>query len=270
MKRKIKLFDTNLAHTCGLSDREPTNFVWDRAAEFDNSVVFFSETSFQLAPEIDADKKIAILMEPREVAQFGYLSLDLFESEFDFVLTHDPILLSRSDKYLWYPFGGCWVEESEISDLNKSEMISIIASQKNITEGHRLRHALIRAYGGRIHTFGRGYNPIDRKITGLGPYRFSVVIENSKTFFTEKLIDCLFTKTIPIYYGVSPLPHDIDENGILRFHNLDEFHAIYKDIEQNAIKIYEEKQNSIENNFRASYNYRCPEDWIWNNYQFLF
>jgi hypothetical protein len=34
-------------------------------------------------------------------------------------------------------------------------------------------------------------------------YNFSLVIENSRepNFFSEKLIDCLLMKTIPIYYG---------------------------------------------------------------------
>ena len=34
-------------------------------------------------------------------------------------------------------------------------------------------------------------------------YQFSIVIENTreKNYFSEKLMDCIITKTIPIYYG---------------------------------------------------------------------
>lgn len=43
----------------------------------------------------------------------------------------------------------------------------------------------------------------DSKYKLFENYQFSIIIENSKqtNYFTEKLIDCLITKTIPIYWG---------------------------------------------------------------------
>lgn len=41
------------------------------------------------------------------------------------------------------------------------------------------------------------------KIETLSQYRYSVVIENSLEFMTEKLFDCLFSGTFPIYVGPS-------------------------------------------------------------------
>ena len=62
-------------------------------------------------------------------------------------------------------------------------------------------HEVIQKFGNKMTVFGRGYDPIEFKIDGLKDYRFSVVIENCKRdyWFTEKLIDCFVTGTIPIY-----------------------------------------------------------------------
>jgi hypothetical protein len=46
-------------------------------------------------------------------------------------------------------------------------------------------------------------------------YQYSLVIENSSQthYFTEKLIDCLITKTIPIYYGCPNIADYFDTTG---------------------------------------------------------
>uniref|UniRef100_A0A6C0B681 Fucosyltransferase C-terminal domain-containing protein n=1 Tax=viral metagenome TaxID=1070528 RepID=A0A6C0B681_9ZZZZ len=46
-------------------------------------------------------------------------------------------------------------------------------------------------------------------------YQFSLVIENSrqKNYFSEKLIDCLITKTIPVYWGCPNISDWFDTRG---------------------------------------------------------
>tara|TARA_Y100000592_G_C5474605_1_gene321516 strand:- start:208 stop:387 length:180 start_codon:yes stop_codon:yes gene_type:complete len=53
-----------------------------------------------------------------------------------------------------------------------------------------------------VEKYGSGAgNPIDKKEEGLTNYLFSLAIENSKidNYFSEKLLDCFATSTIPIY-----------------------------------------------------------------------
>jgi hypothetical protein len=50
------------------------------------------------------------------------------------------------------------------------------------------------------------------KIETLSQYRYSVVIENSMEFMTEKLFDCLFSGTLPVYVGPS-----LESFGIPKF-----------------------------------------------------
>jgi hypothetical protein len=58
-------------------------------------------------------------------------------------------------------------------------------------------------------------------------YQFSIAIENSRqlNYFTEKLLDCLITKTIPIYWGCPNISNWFDTRGwiILETTSISEF-----------------------------------------------
>ena len=100
----------------------------------------------------------------------------------------------------------------------------MIYSNKIMFEGHKLRHHIANNIKD-VDLFGRGTpNPIDNKEESLVDYRYSIVIENSKTdnYFTEKLIDCLAVGTIPIYWGCSNLNDYFNLEGIITFNTLEE------------------------------------------------
>jgi hypothetical protein len=52
------------------------------------------------------------------------------------------------------------------------------------------------------------------KLETLSKYRYSVVIENSQEFLSEKLIDCILAGTIPIYVGPPTHPFGIPQDLI--------------------------------------------------------
>jgi hypothetical protein len=84
--------------------------------------------------------------------------------------------------------------------------------------------------------------------------KFHVVIENvsRNNWFTEKLIDCFATNTIPIYCGCPNISEIFDVNGIFRFKNLDELHEILYNLDNNS---YEDKIDSIHKNYNTSKKY---------------
>lgn len=90
---------------------------------------------------------------------------------------------------------------------NKTKLISVISSNKAFTQGHidRLKFVdkLKEHFGDRIDVFGRGNNGFDDKWDVLAPYKYHIVIENSreKDYWTEKLGDCYLAETFPFYYG---------------------------------------------------------------------
>jgi hypothetical protein len=50
----------------------------------------------------------------------------------------------------------------------------------------------------------------------LARFRYSIVIENSLEFMTEKLFDCFFARTIPIYVGPSVANYGIPANLVIQ------------------------------------------------------
>ena len=71
--------------------------------------------------------------------------------------------------------------------------------------------------------------PQDNKINLFRKYQFSIVIENvaQNTWFTEKIIDCLITKTIPIYYGCPSISEYFDTTGWIIFDGIDIYTITY-------------------------------------------
>ena len=103
-----------------------------------------------------------------------------------------------------------------------------------------------------------GDNPVvyqDKSVIFLD-YQFSIAIENSKQkyYFTEKLIDCLITKTIPIYYGCSNIAEYFDTRGWILLETLDMDEFVYK--VHNFLPKYEDCMETIEHNYREAMKYK--------------
>jgi len=89
----------------------------------------------------------------------------------------------------------------------KKKTLSVICSMKRSMKWHRQRNAFVAALEAApeldIDIFGRGSVPLEDKWDGLGPYRFSIAMENSFSpdYWTEKIGDCFLAGTVPIYAG---------------------------------------------------------------------
>ena len=86
--------------------------------------------------------------------------------------------------------------------------------------------------------YGNGYKPIENKITALKDYRFSLIIENeySNNWFTEKLIDCLVTGTVPVFWGCPNIHKFFDPRGFILFNNIDQIPKIKSECNESAYK----------------------------------
>ncbi len=85
--------------------------------------------------------------------------------------------------------------------------------------------------------------------------KFSVIIENSSetNYFSEKLIDCLLTKTIPIYWGCPNISSYFDTDGMILIEDEKDF--IKKINEIDLVSFYDKKIQHIENNFNIAKKY---------------
>ena len=181
---------------------------------------------------------------------------ELVENTYETIFTHDQRLLSLGEKYKWVPAQGFWIKDPKI--YQKSKMISMISSNKEMCEGHRLRLEWVDRIGDQVDLYGRGFNEIENKEDGLCDYMFSVAIENGqyKTYFTEKLLDCFATGTIPVYLGAPDIGNYFNKDGIIDLS--DEF-----DISED---LYYSKMDAIKENLEKAMKMEVLEDFIWDEY----
>ncbi|MBK5114341.1 MAG: hypothetical protein JJE41_12000 [Candidatus Heimdallarchaeota archaeon] len=270
----VKIVDRNFRMVDYSSLNQKSQYMkWDRSpVEGDENVVFYTDHSIpQVNPNIK--KKVAWLLEPQERKQKLYNWVKKNRDKFDVILTHNKSLLDLKDNFEFIPFGGCWITPKEQKIYKKSKLISIIASGKKETKGHKLRHKVIKdikkKFPNLLDVYGRGYNEIESKLIGLTDYSFHIVIENSKKdyWFTEKLIDCFATGTVPLYWGCPSIGKFFDEKGIITFHTEKQLYEIVKTLNQNQ---YEDLLPAIKNNFVEAKKYALAEDWLYINKKNIF
>lgn len=180
----------------------------------------------------------------------------LVEDTYEIIFTHDQRLLSLGDKFKWVPAQGFWIQEPKIYE--KSKMISMISSNKRMCEGHLKRLEWIERIGDQVDLYGRGFNEIALKEEGLCDYMFSVAIENGQyeTYFTEKLLDCFATGTIPVYLGAPDIGNHFNKDGIIDLN--EEFYI--------SDEMYYNKMDAIKDNLERTKKMEVLEDYIWENY----
>lgn len=267
MKDKISILDSNFRHSKSkyCSDFQfSENFEWDRSLSEVSEIIVITDDYLQhnISSKLI---KVAWLIEPISIKKQTYEFIKKNTNMFDFILTHEKSLLGLSENIYYVPFGGCWIEEKDQYIYSKSKDISIIASSKSQTEGHILRQKVISEYSEYMDVYGKGRNEIELKIDGLKDYRFSIVIENCKRdyYFTEKLIDCFKTGTIPIYWGCPSINNFFDVNGMILFDNWTELKDIIKICDES---LYLDKFEYVKNNFLLSTKYVLPDEHIYNFY----
>lgn len=237
-------------------------------------------------------RKIAWILEPRAIHPQVYEWIEKNNRLFDFVLTFDAELIERGENFLYYPHGRCWINGEPTCKVKKNithfshgssmtiepptyvktKNCSIIASSKNFTEGHQLRHKVIANKYNDVDVFGYGYKPVADKREALDPYHFSITIENCRQpgYWTEKIVDCFATQTIPIFWGDRSVCDHFDSDGIIFFDNQLELEEILANIRDNGEELYAQRRAAIERNYLRVEKYRIPEDWMYINYPFLF
>ena len=157
----------------------------------------------------------------------------------------------------WIPGNGSWIREPQIYPKNK--LVSIIASNKSHLPGHQQRMHMLEQLKDYAPLFGRGFNEVEYKEEALADYMFSVAIENADDWFTEKILDCFLTGTVPIYYGTPSITKWFNPDGIVFLE--DGF-----DIEELDEDLYKSMESAIKDNFERAMKMEMLEDFIWETY----
>ena len=191
---------------------------------------------------------------------FAHINSEMLKDKYKIVFTHDNDLLqSNPELFKFVPACGYWIEDVKVH--NKSKLLSFITSNKVMCEGHRYRLGWLKRLFGKCDIFGKGINEIDKKEEALNDYYFSIAIENGKydTYFTEKILDCFATGTIPVYYGTDEIIKYFNKDGIIVLTG--DF-----DVKQLSPDLYESKKEAVLDNFERVLRYNTVEDWMYEEY----
>ena len=265
MKTELYLKDNNFSHCLYSSNPTPpvnltSDIIWNRGTAPQGTDVVCTDFMLQ-------EGNIAWILEPYAIHPFAYEYVKNNVNKYKQIWTHDREFLNLPNAK-FYPVGGCWLKEEHRQIYNKTKMFSIIASNKTQTQGHKLRHQLIQAAGNRVDAYGPSYIPFkihaSNKIEGLKDYMYHFVIENCKRdyYFSEKLIDCLMTGTIPIFWGCPSIDNFFNVDGFITFDTLQE---LKEKLKLCTPEFYESKKTIIKENFEKAKEYSLSENWIVKN-----
>ena len=146
----------------------------------------------------------------------------------------------------------------------------MIASSKQMCQGHIYRHNIASKYKDNIDLYGGALksqrfgisNNLDMKWNdkreALVDYMFSITMENDRyeTYFTEKLTDCFATGTVPIYWGAPDIAEYFNTDGMII---LDESF----DINSLTRELYDSKMEAIVDNFERIQKMELADDMLW-------
>lgn len=216
-------------------------------------------------------KQVLLLIEPRPIQPNVYEEVMNRFTEYEYVFTHDSYLLSHLPNAKPILWGGVWCR---CENPKKTKLISMVSSDKELCELHKERKRIARKYKDKIDIYGtidggEFTDPIDT----LKDYMYAVIIENyiDDIWFTEKLLSCFATKTIPIYYGARDIFLYFDTDGIVICHSIKELEEKvdyileHPDIAEN--NYYGFKRYGIEKNYELSKQYEKFDEWFYKIYE---
>lgn len=205
--------------------------------------------------------RFVYLLEPPEILNLTSHALNSFNAgTYNYLFTHNQELLDAiPGKSFVMPLASTWIRDYQFPE--KTFSVSTLVGGKRMAPGHHLRQKLwfkedkitipkkffLSGNFGGIENYNN--NPIlgsDKK--PLFDSQFHICIENVKrrNWFTEKLIDCMVTKTVPIYCGCPNVDEWFDVRGFIIVDNINEIIDACNGLDNNT---YNDMLPYIEENY---------------------
>jgi len=231
-------------------------------------------------------KKILILLEPSSIKPNikKILLTTTISKQFDIILTFDQDILNAIPHSHLFLFGTSWIYNEilknpsitfhkHMNPKNKLLCITSILTNKCITNGHKFRFNVFKQLYSNITTYNipilyylSSRYPVNTKIKlPFLPYdsklhlfkgMYHLCIENSQiiNYFTEKIIDCFMTKTIPIYWGCPNITDFFDKRGFYIVNNIEDITNVIQSLTKED---YFSRLEYIESNYKKAHDYKC-------------
>ena len=206
--------------------------------------------------------RFVFLLEPPEIQNMNAQALNgLNIGTYNYLLTHNQELIDSNKKAHLFEFATSWIKDYSFPE--KKFSVSALIGGKAMSEGHYLRSSLLHdefriTSPKKIFVSGNfpprnvnvnSYSVLGSKKDSLFDSQFHICIENAKrkNWFTEKLMDCLATKTVPIYWGCSNIGDWFDIRGFMIVNDLNEIisasNSISEETYNNMLPYIEENYN---------------------------
>ena len=241
--------------------KAPTLFNWDKGNIRD--ITFFVDQA--VIDHIDTKNtvKYGWLVEsrviiPNVIKEFKRHFKEISES-YKYVFTHYKELYDLADNFIYLPPHGYWIDQPGL--YPKTKLVSMVSSNKNMGPGHIFRLDWVNRLSGLVDIFGRGIRSIVKKEEALCDYMFSVTIENDRydTYWTEKILDCFVTGTVPVYHGAQDLGNYFNMDGVIIL--TDDF-----DPRNLSKELYDSMRPAIEDNYQRALKFNVIEDIFYTKY----
>lgn len=267
----VNIFDNTCQHHLredgywtSTANRKPQNIQFiQRQFDYDGITLFTDDNIF--SEDVDKVKskiKVAWCLESPAVQRFVHENIEQVAHKFDYIFTYREDLIKQNPiKYKPNSPGGTYISDIDIvSSTNKTKNCSMILSGKQELEGHKIRH-IIQHNSSGIDFYGWGSNKgyLANKADAMRDYMFHLTIENTRNYhyFTEKLIDCLLMRCIPIYWGCINIENYFDINGFVIFKDLNDLRK------QKITKtFYTDRPDIIEKNYVKAKEYISSDDYF--------
>jgi hypothetical protein len=259
----IKFFDENLLGQPGLCPYIDTQVGWQREIT-DYDIGIYTDKFCFNQPIDNTKQNYAWIIEPPIINGDNYTNIVKSHENFKYVFSYYRDIESKINNFKFIPHGGTWLRQNEIELYSKTQLISFLFSDKQWNEYHRKRHRIYNMLNTNpnISFFGSGCNKrIPYKIEAHKDFYFSIVVENSeeKDYFTEKLLDCLLSGTIPVYLGCPTIENYFNINSIIRFKDPEQLPDILATL---TPELYFSLFESVKENFEKAKQYIHPEQII--------
>jgi len=261
---KIQLIGNTFTHLTGgnkgysVHGKESKHITW--TTEHCDHVFYLDQTIDYALHNNSEQRKYGWLLESKYIVP-GLVdkiknNLQDYLEAYEIIFTHNKELIDLDEKFKWVPAQGFWIKDPKI--YNKNKLVSMISSNKNMAMGHAMRLAWVQELKDKVDLYGRGFNEIENKEQGLCDYMFSVAIENGEyeTYFTEKILDCFATGTIPIYIGAPNIGKYFNTDGIIKISNFDDI----------SEELYYNRMDAIKDNLERVKKMEVLEDFIYESY----
>lgn len=255
-------------------------FMFDRY-NFELPVHFYTHSAMRQIMGTP-QKRYGMLLESKEVVPQDYLIFERhpeLAKEFDAIFTFDEKILDKLPNAREFclcaqiNFFNDAAEENILEVCrHKSKNVSICSSYKQLCALHRLRYDWAMKFKNNpalgVDAFGNfaggGFCTV---WDYLRDYRYSIVVENdiSPYWFTEKILNCFATHTVPIYVGHPKMLERFKADGIILV-KPEDYGRIEDIIKQCGAADYAARLPAIEDNFKRVQAYRNPFDRLYEQY----